>query len=205
MSAIGNFTIGQSAIGTPQRFNVMDTVLSQYANSPIIMQLVQNFAAYFDQTQNIDSFFDVIFNISTAQGYGLDVWGRIVGVSRVIEVATLSFGFQEAGTLSATGFNQGAFFAGGALTNNVSLADDAFRTLIFAKALSNISDGSISSINEILLLLFPNRGNCYIVDGLNMTMTYTFTFVTSDVEKAIIQGSGILPKPTGVNVIYSFA
>lgn len=205
-NAIGNFTIGQSAIGTAQRFNVMDTVLSQYANSPIIMQLVQNLSAYFDQTKNLDDFYDVIFNINTAQGYGLDIWGRIVGVNRVLQVsAGLTFGFEEAGTVSAVGFNQGNFFSGGALTNNVALSDDAFRILIFAKALSNISDGSIASINQILLSLFPGRGNCYIVDGLNMTMTYTFTFATTDVEKAIIQGSGILPKPTGVQVQYSFA
>jgi len=204
-NSIGNFAIGQSAIGTPARFNVMDTVLSQYANSPIIMQLVQNFSAYFDQTQNIDAFFDTIFNINTAQGYGLDVWGRIVGVNRVIAIQTSSaFGFQEAGA-SATGFEQGSFFSGGSVTSNFALSDDAFRILIFAKALSNISDGSIASCNQILLALFPNRGNCYVVDGLNMTMTYTFTFATSDVEQSFIQGSGILPKPTGVQVLYSFA
>ena len=205
-NAIGNFQIGISPIGTLPDFDVMQTVLSQYANSPIMMALVQNFYQYLDQTAYMDEFFDVIFNINTAQGYGLDMWGRIVGVSRVVSVqASLTLGFQEAGSLSALGFNQGAFYAGGSTTNNYSLADDPYRIVILAKAALNITDCAIPAINAILMSLFVNRGNCYVVDGLNMTMTYTFTFPTTDLEKAIVQGLGVLPKPTGVNVLYNFA
>ncbi len=205
-NSIGQFQIGISPIGDLPTFDVMTTVLSQYANSPIIMAMIQNLAENLDQTKNLSDYYDVLFNVATAQGYGLDVWGRIVGVSRVVSVqASLTMGFQEAGSLSALGFNQGAFFGGGSLTNNYNLSDDAFRVVILAKALSNITDCSIAGINQILLSLFPNRGNCYVTDGLNMTMTYTFDFPTTDVEKAIVQGSGILPHPTGVAIAYSFA
>ena len=108
------------------------------------------------------------------------------------------FGFDEATTLSAFGFNQQPFYNGAPTSSNFDLSDAAFRILIFAKALANISDGSIKSINQLLLNLFPNRGNCYVTDGLNMTMTYTFEFVLTPVEQAIIGQSGVLPKPTGV-------
>lgn len=196
-NAIGSFAIGVSPIGDVPAFDWWTTVISQYANSPILMQLVKNFFAYVDQTLNLQSFFDLIWNVDTAQGYGLDVWGRIVGVSRTLHLpnAVQNFGFQEA---SAFGFNQEAFYFGAPLTANFDLSDDAFRVLIFAKALSNISDGSIPSINQLLLNLFPHRGNCYVIDHGGMTMSYKFDFALSPAELTIIRDSGALPRPVGV-------
>ena len=166
----------------------------------MITTLIGNFDAYVDQTANLDSFYDLIMNVASAVGYGLDVWGRIVGVSRTLNVGNTDrfFGFDEAGTISADPFNQSPFFVGQPLTTNFNLTDDAYRTLIFAKAFANICDGSIKSINQMLRTLFPGRGNCYATDGLSMTMTYTFTIPLSPVELAIVSQSGVLPKPTGV-------
>ncbi len=71
-----------------------DTILSQYANSPTITQMLANIQQYLDPTGNIDDFYDDVWNIQTAQGYGLDVWGRIVGVNRILQVSnTAYFGF----------------------------------------------------------------------------------------------------------------
>lgn len=180
-------------------FNPLLTVISQYANSPILLKLIDNFFQYVDPTIDIDRFYDLMWNVDTAQGYGLDVWGRIVGVNRVLTVSQGKlFGFDEATTVSADPFNQSPFWTGNPNSSNVSLTDDAFRVLIFAKALANISDGSIPAINQLLINLFPGLGNCYVTDGLNMTMTYTFEFALTDVQLAIVQNSGVLPKPTGV-------
>ena len=88
--------------------------------------------------------------------------------------------------------------AGGTITSNFQLVDSAFRTLIYAKMASNISDGALPSVNQILLNLFPNRGACFVTDGLNMTMTYTFDFLLSPVELAILEQTGVLPTPAGV-------
>lgn len=198
-NGIGRFIIGISPIGDIIPFDYWDTVLSQFANSPILTTLIGNMDAYLDQTANLEAFYDLIFSVATAQGYGLDVWGNIVNVSRTLDVPGTSqyFGFEEAG-IGANPFNTEPFFSGQQLTNNFILADSAYRTLIYAKALANISDGSIPSINQILLRLFPNRGNCFVTDGLDMTMTYTFRFTLTQVELAIVAQSGALPKPTGV-------
>ena len=193
--------IGISPIGDIEPFDVWETIVSQYANSPIITALIENFSAYLDQTQNIDNFIDFMRDISTAQGIGLDIWGTIVGVTRTLFIPGTQkyFGFDEATTISADPFDQSPFYSGVPLSSNFELSDPAFRVLILAKALANISDGSIKSINQILLNLFPNRGgNAYVADGLNMTMTYTFNFVLTPVELAILGQSGVLPKPVGV-------
>lgn len=199
-NAIGFFTIGVSPIGTIEAFDRWKTIISQYANSSVITQLIANMDEYLDQTANFDDFFDMVMNVDTAQGYGLDVWGRIVGVSRTLSVPNPGdfFGTEEAGQ-TAQPFNQAPFYTGQQINNNFVLTDSAYRTLIFAKALANIWDGSIPGINQILLNLFPNRGNCYVVDGLDMTMVYKFEFGLTAVELAIVEQSGALPKSTGVS------
>lgn len=198
-NAIGSFTIGVSPIGSIEAFDVWRTIISQYANSPILTRLIENMASYLDQTTNFDNFFDSIMNVDTAQGYGLDVWGRIVGVGRTLSVPEDQtwFGYEEAG--DAAPFNQAPFYSGQQTSNNFILTDTAYRTLILAKAFANICDGSIPAINQILISLFPNRGNCYVVDNLDMSMTYKFDFVLTLVEQAIVAQSGVLPRSTGVS------
>lgn len=179
--------------------NWQDTVVSQYANSPTILALIQNFNSYIDPAADITAFYNLVWNVDTAVGHGLDIWGRIVGVGRVLHVAAGRYlGFDEATTASADPFNQSPFYTGAPTTSNFALSDDAFRLLIYAKALANISDGSIPSINQVLMKLFPSRGNCYVADGENMTLAYTFAFTLTPVENAIVSQSGVLPKTVGV-------
>lgn len=203
-NAIGDFVIGVSPIGTIPPFDFWATIISQYANSAVLTQMISNFFDYIDQTRNMDEFFDFIWNVDTAKGHGLDVWGRIVGVNRTLNLAEGSkyFGFEEATSISADPFGQSPFYSGHDATTTFYLTDDAFRVLIFAKALANISDGSIPGLNQILLNLFPGRGNCYVTDDGGMAMTYTFDFELTAVEAAIITQSGVLPKPAGVAVSY---
>lgn len=227
-NGIGQFQIGFSQIGDIPPFLIWSTIISQYANSPRIYNIAGSLNQALDQTEDFDNFYDQIWNIQTAVDYGLDIWGRIVGVSRTLEVSVGSwFGFAEASPGSDT-FGQGAFYSGAALTSNYNLTDDAYRTLIFAKAAANITNGSIPAINQILLNLFPHRGNAYVTEGQqnipyfgfaesinasgfnqapfysgaslgNMSMTYTFEFQLTPVELAIVQQSGVLPKPVGVS------
>lgn len=226
-NGIGLFTIGVSPIGDIVPFDWWDTILSQYANSPRLIQLIEDFSSYIDQTENLDQFFDLIWNVDTAQGYGLDVWGRIVGVNRTLQVTIGNwFGFQEAGPTSQP-FGQFPFYDGQLATQNYVLSDQAYRLLILAKAAANITNGSAPAINQILLNLFPNRGNCYVSEGLppgdyfgfaeavnaspfgqspfysgqtieRMTMHYVFNFELTPLELAIVQQSGVLPRSTGV-------
>lgn len=183
--------------------NFLDTVLSQYASGPTLGSLIESFNQCVDPSADLDAFYDLIWNVDTAQGIGLDIWGRIVGVNRVLQVASgMYFGFAEAAdSTSESPFNSGGpFYSGGATTGNYALTDDAFRLLILAKAAANICDGSIQSTNAILMKLFPGRGNAYCTDGQDMTMTYTFHFspILTPVEFAIIAQSGVLPHPAGI-------
>ena len=199
-NAIGGFVIGSSPIGDIPFFDVWTTVLSQYANSPILTGIITAFAAAMDATQDFDNFFDLIFNVVTAQGYGLDVWGRIVGAPRTLPIAggpgPAAFGFQEPGN-DWVGFGQAPFTSGSSTTTNVTLTDAQYRPLVLAKAMTNVWDGSIPGFNKILLALFAGRGTPSITDNGNMSITIALPFVPTSLDTAVIN-SGVLPQPAGV-------
>lgn len=201
---IGQYEIGVSPIGTIPRFNWLATVISQYANSQTLLGLISSLAAALLVDEMFDQFYDMIWNVATAQGYGLDVWGRIVGVTRQLHVANAPyFGFVEGNVgKDYDVFGPGGtspFYGGQPTTSNFTLTDQVFRQLIMAKAAFNICNGSIPAINAILMNLFGGPGLiCYVKDDGNMEMEYVFEFQPSAVQLAIINQSGVLPRPTGV-------
>ena len=185
--------------------NIADTIISQYANSPIILQIINGLNVWLDPAADIDAFYNLLWNVDTAQGYGLDVWGRIVGVGRVYQISAGDYlGFTGPAGVSGKPFRQAPFYFGQATTSNYALLDDPYRALIFAKAMANISDGTIGSINQILINLFGPGGllsipgNSFCTDDGNMTMTYTFGSALDPVRTAIVFQSGVLPRPAGV-------
>lgn len=176
-----------------------ETILSQYANSPTIIALISSFNDAIDPSDDLDNFYADVFNVLTAVGVGLDIWGQIVGVSRILTVnGGKNFGFDEATTVSADPFGQSALYQGKPATSNFSLSDDAYRTLILVKALSNISGCSISTYNTMLMTLFPNRGNAYVSNTGGMNARLTFEFILQPFEVAILKQSGAFAPPTGV-------
>lgn len=176
-------------------FDVLETLLSQYANSPVILKLIEYFSQWLDPLGRFDRFFFNIWDITTATGYGLDVWGRILGVSRILEVPAGSYlGFEQDEEAKPFGF--GILYRGGRSTDSAALTDDAYRLLLMAKAALNITDGSILSTNRILRFLF---GNGYTRDNYDMTITFVFSRALTPLETAIIYQSGTIPKPAGVS------
>jgi hypothetical protein len=183
------------------------TVLSQYANSPVLMTLIESFNDALDPSIDIDLFYDSLWNIDTAVGYGLDVWGRIVNVQRTIpvQISTNYFGFAEAydpgsPTTGPQPLGQAPFYNGSATpTYPYTLSDAEYRGLILVKAMTNISDCSARSLNRLLTLLFAGRGNAYVEDLGGMAMTFRFAFALTPVERAILSYSTAVPHPAGVS------
>lgn len=155
---------------------------------------------YFDPSTDFEFFYDAVWNIDTAVGFGLDVWGKIVGVARQLEIPATQqfFGFNDGSGYQP--FDQAPFYNGPKATNTYSLSDDAYRTLILMKALLNISNCSAPAINRLLSNLFAGRGKCYVVDNGNMSINFVFEFSLNPYEVAILTKSSAIPKPAGVSV-----
>jgi hypothetical protein len=182
--------------------DVERTIISQYGNSPTLLALIHGMNAHLDPRADFDAFFDFVWNVDTAQGFGLDIWGRIVNIGRELQLSgsPLYFGFSEA-LPGSFPFNEQPFYDGSApATQTYLLADDAYRTLILVKALANISSTNAPSLNRVLQNLFINRGRCYANDLGGMQMRYTFEFLLTEFEFAILTQSGALPRPAGVGL-----
>lgn len=195
--------------------NVEKTIIAQFANSPSMTALIGSFNDAVDARPDFQNFYDFVWNIATAQGFGLDIWGRIVGLpnGRYLQLGAdnQTLGFENADVPPDWApFNQGTFYTGANSSTTFRLADDPFRTLILAKALANITGTTSQALNQLLRNLFPGRGRAYVIDrgksntAFNgMQMSFVFEFALTAVEYAILTQSGVLPHPAGVgfNVI----
>ena len=182
--------------------DIIPTILSQYANSPRIMTILDGLNEAFDPSAQIDEFYRLIFNVNTAEGYGLDVWGRIVGIGRTVsgvDGTDKTFGFNE--TDYFTPFNDAPFNGSGAKFSSFQLPDTQYRQLIMIKAYANILYATAPNINKFLYSIFGKRAY-YRITG-DMTAQYVFEFTPDDFERLIIFNLGILPIPCGISVEYT--
>lgn len=181
------------------------TFLAQYAQSPILTALMQSANAAIDPTADLGAFYDTVWNVYTAVGFGLDIWGRIVNVPRTINIPASNkyFGFEE-GLPSFYPFNQQPFYSGPQGGTLYTLSDDAYRILILTKALANISSFTAQSMNALLNFMFngqgTTRGSCYVLELSVMQIEYVFNFALQSWEAAILEQSSLMPRPAGVGV-----
>ncbi|WP_447873961.1 DUF2612 domain-containing protein [Serratia fonticola] len=187
--------------------NYTDTILAQYADSPKLRSIIATFNDAMETGGFLDAFYDVIWDIDTAGTYGLDVWGKIVVVSRLLKVTPTEkyFGFDEATSIPSEindpqPFDQAPFYTGVQETDTVRLSNDIYRKLIMLKAMANITDCTIPSMNKMLMYMFGDSGKAYVRNDGGMVMSYVFEFELSPAELAIVQSSGALPSPAGVTV-----
>ncbi|CAK7192754.1 hypothetical protein COMNV_00962 [Commensalibacter sp. Nvir] len=202
------------------------TVIAQYANSPILLKLVHRFSENIKVCGFFTDFYNHIWNIETANGQGLNIWGIIVGINRTVETFTGFFwGFNEETLLLArpyhddTGYNDGLtdptdrrtalgmFRDEQELQGEITFNDVNFRKLILAKAHANISTYTVSDLNKILMLIFGNKTEgheVYIQDNQDMSVTIVFNWIPNSDEVAILMNAGILFKPAGVEANVDF-
>jgi len=177
------------------------TIISQYSGAPTMRRLVENMNQAIDPSVNLVDFYNWCWNVDTAVGKGLDIWGNIVGVSRLLKIPgdLDTFGFKtDTIPYDWEPFNQGTFYRGLINTQAYLLPDDTYRTLILTKALANIVSTTAQNLNKLLRNLFPNRGRCYVTDNGGMSMTFVFEFELTTPEYLILTQSGVLPHPAGV-------
>jgi len=151
-------------------FNLEQTIVSQYGNSPRILAIVQGMDTNIRSDADIDGFYDAIFNVATANLFGLAIWSRIVGIPQSLIVSLGSF-----------------------LDN-----EETFRSLVMLKALSNILYPSSQAINQLLRNWLGADVRAYVLDTGGMTMVYNFEFALTAEQILILEQSGIFLRPSGV-------
>lgn len=211
--SIVSFVLSTGLVATGTMFAYEATVISQYANSPTIIQLVQNFNEYFDQSVNFATFYNFVWNILSAQKWGLDILGKIIGVSRLLNIPNSAdyFGFYQPsesqpdqdflpfGSKLDTPPVGGIFYTGYNATTAYLLNDDAYRQLILAKAFANICTTTAPALNKILQTLY-GAGTAYVRYNSIMDISIVLTFTPTPIQLAILTQSGVIPYPPAVTV-----
>ena len=197
--------------------NWKETLLSQYCDSPTLDALLSSYNDAIDPSTDIANFYYNIWNVNTASGQGLDDWGQIVNVSRYLQIPNSPnyLGYEEAylapyATTGPQTFNNAPFYTQAQATTTFALQDDDYRELILLKAFVNISNLSVPAINTMLRMFFgvydddDPYGVAYVIDTFGMGFTYHFNFIPNDLQLAIVNNSGVFPRPAGMLVTVTY-
>lgn len=164
-------------------------MIGQYANSPVLVALNNGLTELFDDSQFVENWYNVVFNLKTATGYGLDVWGRILNMSREIEYNGVSYYLQGAQTI-------------GGITFTAEEMENFYRMVLQITAMRYIGNASIYSINSILDVIFSDYGRAYCYEYGTMQIRYVFEFYMNDLLKAMIESLNM--HPSGVLTSYEY-
>lgn len=147
-----------------------------------------------------------MWDIDIAQGYSLDVLGRILKVTRtsvsMTEKEYLTY-YEKTGGL---GWGQGRWYvAGEAFRETILLTDSEFRFLLKARIWKLYQNPSIDYLTDAVQDL--TGADAYIVDNNNMTMKvfYSNSVAADSFIRFAIETLDVLPRPVGIMYNYEQA
>ena len=168
-------------------------MLSQYANSPKFVKLVEGLKAQINNANTIEEWIRVVYDLKTASGYGLDVWGVILNQGRLLYY-------------TENGVEKSVYLKGAQTVGGESYTDEQmegyYRMLLFFKAFSYVTNSTLKSFNDLLRFYFEDR-RVYVQEIGTMAIELVFEFFPTTLEQ-IIFASELFPKPTGVGLNFRF-
>ena len=181
-------------------FTIDLTIQSQYSDSPHITGVIHSYYDFVNPQKDIDLIYDKMINLYTAEGYGLDVWGRIVNIEREYVAVDeqydyLGFDNRPYNMDRIETFNNAPFYK--VVNGKVQLQDDAYRTYILIKAMLNISNVSLNSLNYIFKQLFGDV-TLYVLHVETMILRLVVMGQFTEAQKGVIQNIDWLPAGVGL-------
>lgn len=173
--------------------------------SPNLRQILEKYQLWYNRqhTEFWQNWEKDVFNLNTANDFGLNVWSIILNLPLYIPVKASpkdypAFGFAPFGK----NFDNGNFATE---TDYVAgLTTEQKRQLLKLRMWQITSSGSMPDINRAMADVF-GPGFAYALDGLDMSITYVFTDYLPGTMLSIIQKFDILPRPSGVKARYLIA
>lgn len=149
-------------------------------------------------------------NIDVASGVNLDLCGKHVGQSRVLQGLAPRglFGFR--GATGARGFSRAGigggkwYRLGDPTTESVTLNDDDYRFLIRCRIARNYQIGTIDDISDALEFIFGSDSAVFDQYDMSLSVLVRSDNI-SDFKRYAIKTLDILPRPDGVGINFYFA
>lgn len=176
----------------------MQAILWQYDGAERLQSLIKQKAEWYGI--NWEGFWHHwywdVFNLNTANDFGLSVWAIILDLPLYTSQQPSppnyhNFGFANYGF----NFDNGNFAVDVPVVNSLTVENK--RLLLKLRYFQLTTRGAIPETNAFLARLFGS-GTAYLVDNLDMTITYVFTQPIAASLMYVLQNLDILPSPAGV-------
>jgi hypothetical protein len=179
--------------------NLLKAILWQYNDAEYLKTIIENKQNCYNSkvVDFFDDWYTNVFNIDTANDFGLSVWAKILNVNfaqkKAFRADKTTFGF---GNLRST-FARGNFIP--LPDEDIYLTTEQKRLIIKIIYQKYNLLPSVPEINKVIRQFFGESS--YVVDGLDMTTSMVvFTEQLSREKQFIIEEFGILPRPAGVGI-----
>lgn len=182
--------------------DLLRALLWQYNEAGKLQSLLEEKQAWYteNQTNFWTDWYNNVFNLQTANDFGLEVWSIILGQPLFINVAIdgrVSWGFGA----YHENFDRSNFAPGASGT--FRLPTETARILLKLRYFQLISSGTVPETNRALKWIFgENYGVAWLNDDHDMTQFYTFTFALPADLIFIFNNFDVLPRPAGVGSSY---
>lgn len=183
--------------------DLLRVILWQYNDAEKLQALLEQKQEWYNtnQTEFWQSWYKDVFDLRTANDFGLAVWAIILEVPIVVQTAISdddapAFGFEE----YYENFTNGNFFATASIS--ITLTREQKRLLLQLRYFQLISNGTIPEINQFLKTIF---GDAYVLDTYDMSYAvYVINTEVSSSYQFILENYDLLPRPAGIGttIIY---
>lgn len=184
--------------------DLLQAILWQYENADKLKSLAHFKADYFHQSTVLfwQNWYRDIFNIDTANDFGLAVWARILDVPLGIDISPsektkIGFGFGKKKANFNANFRRNTDYT-------LSLTLDQKRMLIRMRYFNLTQSPTVTNINQFLKRFFwRGESKVFVLDPFDMTyMYYVFNFNPDERLRLLLENFDLMPRPSGVGVKY---
>lgn len=181
--------------------DILQALLWQYNKAEAYTALLESKQTWVtaNQEEFWENWFTNVFDIRTVNDFGAAVWSIILGIPLNIQYgetdgANWGFGpYQQ-------NFDRGNFAPLNYEVIPLTIAQK--RIVLQLRYYQLITRCVPPDINKNFARIFASLGPAYVIDNLNMTMTYVFNFQIPSALEFILRFYNLLPQPNGVSVSY---
>jgi Protein of unknown function (DUF2612) len=199
--------------------DLLQTILWQYDQATSFVSLIKSKQNWYNVnfTQFWADWYNNVFNLLTANKFGLTVWSIILNVPPYLIASPEDpdkpiWGFNAYDPTfpdlenTYLNFQNGNFSLYGTV---ISLTVEEQRFLLRLRYFQLSTRADVTDINQFLAYLLASSnigytGVLYMLDNLDMTITYCFNTSFPTSLYTVLTTLGVLPRPAGVRVIYTF-
>lgn len=178
--------------------DLLRELLWQYNNAPALESLITSKQAWYteNQTEFWESWIRDVFDLRTANDFGLSVWAVILGVPLVVTPEPDADKFAWGYGPDRANYNNGNFAANG---GSFGLTTEQKRLVLRLRYFQLVTRGAAPEVNAFLATVF-GPGVVYMADTGGMRIAYIFNVAPDAAVELVLTQLDILPRPAAVGV-----